>query len=92
MGEEAPDKVLHRICSNLEKLKSCGDGFAADIQTRLRIIVSWVKNGIMIILFILVLSYFCFLLIADIYIFFSDLLYCKLGVYYYILVINCFYR
>ncbi|RWR88092.1 Diacylglycerol kinase [Cinnamomum micranthum f. kanehirae] len=40
LGEEAPDKVLHRIYSNLEKLNSSGDVFAAEIRKRLRIIVA----------------------------------------------------
>ncbi|KAK1308894.1 Diacylglycerol kinase 5 [Acorus calamus] len=40
LGEEAPDKVLHRLYRNLERLKSNGSEFAAEIQKRLRIIVA----------------------------------------------------
>jgi len=40
LTEEAPDKVLHRLYGNLEKLKSDGDNLAAEIQKRLRLIVS----------------------------------------------------
>ncbi|ONK65682.1 uncharacterized protein A4U43_C07F39610 [Asparagus officinalis] len=40
LKEEAPDKVLHRLYSNLEKLKSDGDNLAAEIQKRLRLIVA----------------------------------------------------
>ncbi|KAF8409375.1 hypothetical protein HHK36_005450 [Tetracentron sinense] len=38
LGEEAPDKVLHKLYVTLEKLKLSGDGFATEIQKRLRII------------------------------------------------------
>lgn len=38
--EEAPDKVLHRLYSNLERLKRDGDTFAAEIHRRLRLIVA----------------------------------------------------
>ncbi|KAJ8748332.1 hypothetical protein K2173_001751 [Erythroxylum novogranatense] len=40
LGEKAPDEVLRSIYMNLEKRKSDGDEFAADIQGRLRIIVA----------------------------------------------------
>ncbi|XP_057751831.1 diacylglycerol kinase 1-like isoform X1 [Arachis stenosperma] len=40
LGSNAPDMVLHRIYSKLEKLKHNGDTFAAEIQERLRIIVA----------------------------------------------------
>lgn len=40
VSKEAPDKVLHRIYLNLEKLKLDGDEYAAKIQEELRIIVS----------------------------------------------------
>ena len=40
LGKEAPDVVLRRIYLNLEKLKS-NDEFAAKIQEKLRIIVSF---------------------------------------------------
>jgi len=40
LGEEAPDKVLHRLYANLEKLKSSGDDLATEIQNNLRLIVS----------------------------------------------------
>ncbi|KAK8919036.1 Diacylglycerol kinase 5 [Platanthera zijinensis] len=40
LGEEAPDKVLHRLYGNLERLKSIGDTNAAEIQSRLRLIVA----------------------------------------------------
>lgn len=39
---EAPDKVLHKLYRNLERLKSSGDHFATEIEKRLKIIVSWV--------------------------------------------------
>lgn len=42
---EAPDKVLHKLYRNLERLKSSGDHFATEIEKRLKIIVSWVWNG-----------------------------------------------
>lgn len=38
--DEAPDKVLHRLYSNLERLKRDGDTFAAEIHRRLRLIVA----------------------------------------------------
>lgn len=41
LGENAPDKVLHQVYANLEKLKFGGDAFAAEIEERLRIIVSF---------------------------------------------------
>lgn len=41
LGVQAPDKVLHQLYANLEKLKKNGDHYAAEIQNRLRIIVSW---------------------------------------------------
>lgn len=40
LGEDAPDKVLHRIYANLEKLKSSGDELAIEIQNKLRLIVA----------------------------------------------------
>lgn len=40
LGDEAPDKVLHKIYVNLEKLKHNGDEFAGNIEKRLRLIVS----------------------------------------------------
>nr|XP_029120963.1 diacylglycerol kinase 5 isoform X3 [Elaeis guineensis] len=40
LSEEAPDKVLHKLYHNLEKLKSEGDNLAAEIQRRLRLIVA----------------------------------------------------
>ncbi|XP_020269039.1 diacylglycerol kinase 5-like [Asparagus officinalis] len=40
LGEEAPDKVLHGIYSNLEKLKSIGDDLAAQVENNLRLIVA----------------------------------------------------
>ncbi|XWS54258.1 hypothetical protein CRYUN_Cryun10bG0075500 [Craigia yunnanensis] len=40
VGEEAPDKVLHRIYIRLEKLKQEKDEFATKIHERLRIIVA----------------------------------------------------
>ncbi|RWW25788.1 hypothetical protein GW17_00009853 [Ensete ventricosum] len=39
LGEEAPDKVLHRLYANFEKLKSDGDGLAEHIERTLRLIV-----------------------------------------------------
>lgn len=41
LGEEAPEKVLHRLFCNFETLKSKGDTLAAEIERRLRIIVSY---------------------------------------------------
>lgn len=41
LGEEAPDEVLRRIFLNLEKLKLNGDELAANIQKKLRLIVSF---------------------------------------------------
>ncbi|KAK8449753.1 hypothetical protein SEVIR_7G264700v4 [Setaria viridis] len=38
LSEEAPDKVLHRLYSNFEKLKSNGDLLAIQIQKNLRLI------------------------------------------------------
>lgn len=40
LREEAPDKVLHMIYRNLERLKFNGDEFAAEIEKRLKIIVA----------------------------------------------------
>ncbi|KAF8414000.1 hypothetical protein HHK36_001998 [Tetracentron sinense] len=40
LGEEAPDKVLHKLYVTLEKLKLSGDSLATEIQKRLRIIVA----------------------------------------------------
>ncbi|XP_062226873.1 diacylglycerol kinase 1-like isoform X2 [Phragmites australis] len=40
LSEEAPDKVLHRLYSNFEKLKSNGDILAIQIQKSLRLIVA----------------------------------------------------
>ncbi|KAJ6833430.1 diacylglycerol kinase 5-like [Iris pallida] len=40
LGEQAPDKVLHRLYGNLERLKSGGDKLAFEIQNRLRLIVA----------------------------------------------------
>ncbi|XP_064982194.1 diacylglycerol kinase 1 isoform X2 [Musa acuminata AAA Group] len=40
LKEEAPDKVLHKLYGNLEKLKSDGDHLAAEILNRLRLIVA----------------------------------------------------
>ncbi|CAA6658401.1 unnamed protein product [Spirodela intermedia] len=37
--QEAPDKVLHKVYGNLEKLKHSGDSLAAEIERRLRLIV-----------------------------------------------------
>jgi len=39
LSEEAPDKVLHRLYCNFEKLKSNGDLIATQIQKSLRLIV-----------------------------------------------------
>ncbi|THU67755.1 hypothetical protein C4D60_Mb05t28040 [Musa balbisiana] len=40
LGEEAPDKVLHRLYANFEKLKSDGDRLAVHIERTLRLIVA----------------------------------------------------
>jgi diacylglycerol kinase (ATP) len=40
LGEKKPDKVLHEVYARLHKLKCNGDQFAAEIEKRLRIIVS----------------------------------------------------
>ncbi|WOL03439.1 diacylglycerol kinase 5-like [Canna indica] len=40
LGEDAPDKVLHKLYGNLEKLKSEGDPLAAHIEATLRLIVA----------------------------------------------------
>ncbi|KAM7278533.1 hypothetical protein ACFE04_005667 [Oxalis oulophora] len=40
LGENRPEKVLHRLYVNLETLKCNGDVLAIDIQKRLRIIVA----------------------------------------------------
>jgi hypothetical protein len=41
LSEEAPDKVLHKIYCNFERLKSNGDTIAFEIQKSLRLIVSY---------------------------------------------------
>jgi hypothetical protein len=41
LSEESPDKVLHRIYCNFERLKSNGDTIAFEIQKSLRLIVSY---------------------------------------------------
>ena len=47
MGEKAPDKVLHQLYVTLGTLKNSGDTFAAEIEKRLRIIVSWlIEHGL----------------------------------------------
>ncbi|XP_019054721.1 PREDICTED: diacylglycerol kinase 5-like isoform X2 [Nelumbo nucifera] len=38
LSEEAPEKVLNKIYVKLEKLKISGDGFAAEVEKRLRLI------------------------------------------------------
>lgn len=38
LGEEGPDKVLHRLYANFEKLKNSGDDLAVEIEKKLRII------------------------------------------------------
>jgi diacylglycerol kinase (ATP) len=40
LREEGPDMVLHKLYSNLERLKRDGDTFASEIYKRLRLIVS----------------------------------------------------
>ncbi|KAJ0081145.1 hypothetical protein Patl1_11956 [Pistacia atlantica] len=40
LGEKAPDKVLHELYANLEKLRHAGDVLAAEILKKLRIIVA----------------------------------------------------
>jgi hypothetical protein len=40
LGEVAPDKVLHQLYGTLETLKYSEDVLAAEIQKKLRIIVS----------------------------------------------------
>uniref|UniRef100_A0ACD5W219 Uncharacterized protein n=1 Tax=Avena sativa TaxID=4498 RepID=A0ACD5W219_AVESA len=40
LRDEAPDKVLHRLYSNLERLKRDGDTLAPEIHRRLRLIVA----------------------------------------------------
>ncbi|KAJ0017801.1 hypothetical protein Pint_11760 [Pistacia integerrima] len=40
LGEKAPDKVLHELYANLEKLRHAGDFLAAEILKKLRIIVA----------------------------------------------------
>ena len=42
--DEAPDKVLHKLYSNLERLKHDGDTLASEIYRRLRLIVSATKT------------------------------------------------
>ena len=44
MGEKAPDEVLHQLYVTLEKLKQKGDNLAAEIEKRLRLIVSQHPN------------------------------------------------
>lgn len=43
LSEESPDKVLHKLYANFEKLKSNGDTLAFEIQRSLRLIVSWIS-------------------------------------------------
>lgn len=38
--DETPDKVLHKLYSNLERLKHVGDTLAFEVYKRLRLIVS----------------------------------------------------
>ncbi|MFS7923735.1 putative diacylglycerol kinase (ATP) [Helianthus anomalus] len=40
LNENAPDKVLHQLYFNIEKLKHDGDSLAPEIQKNLRIIVA----------------------------------------------------
>uniref|UniRef100_A0A1D1YF91 Diacylglycerol kinase n=1 Tax=Anthurium amnicola TaxID=1678845 RepID=A0A1D1YF91_9ARAE len=40
LGEEAPDKVLHKVYGNLEKLKQSVDPLAPEIEKTLRLIVA----------------------------------------------------
>ncbi|OVA07984.1 Diacylglycerol kinase [Macleaya cordata] len=40
LGEEGPDKVLRKLYARIEKLKLSGDGFAAVIEKKLRLIVA----------------------------------------------------
>ena len=40
LGEKTPDKVLHQLYYNLEKLKQSEDSLAFEIENKLRIIVS----------------------------------------------------
>ncbi|XP_058090313.1 diacylglycerol kinase 1-like isoform X2 [Magnolia sinica] len=40
LREEAPDKVLHRLYGNLQRLKSSGDDFASETEKKLRLIVA----------------------------------------------------
>lgn len=40
LGEETPDKALSRVYANLGKLKADGNGFAAKVEEKLRIIVA----------------------------------------------------
>lgn len=40
LGDEAPDSVLRRLYLNIERLKGNGDHFAAEIEERMKIIVS----------------------------------------------------
>ncbi|XP_078436748.1 diacylglycerol kinase 5-like [Wolffia australiana] len=40
VGQEAPDKVLHRVYVNIERLKHEGDALADEIEKRLRLIVA----------------------------------------------------
>ena len=51
LSEEAPDKVLHRLYVNLERLKMEGDILAVQIWRRLRLIVSVGTFRIRIILY-----------------------------------------
>lgn len=41
LGEDAPDKVLHRLYLTLENLKLNGDELATKIENHLRVIVSF---------------------------------------------------
>jgi hypothetical protein len=42
--DEAPDKVLHKLYSNLERLKHDGDALASEIYRTLRLIVSTTRQ------------------------------------------------
>lgn len=44
LGEMAPDKVLHQLYLTLEALKCSKDYLAAEIQKRLKIIVSFLSS------------------------------------------------
>ena len=47
--DEAPDKVLHKLYSNLERLKHGGDTLASEIYRRLRLIVSATRQYLLLI-------------------------------------------